>query len=76
MVNFKQIKESDVFHFRYSSKNPNYNFLTHCFQGSLIALKNKEGKIVLADTYWGIGDRSGRVLDEKTIRKEVKSGGA
>jgi len=50
------IKENDFFHFRTTKVD------SHCFEGLLMAVKNENGELFLADTFWGIGDTSGRTF--------------
>jgi len=71
----EQIRENDVFKFRYSpKKEQGWDSRTHCFEGYLVARKSDD-ELRLVDTYWGIkGD--GRVLSQEQIDEEVKNGGS
>jgi len=50
------IKENDFFHFRTTKVD------SHCFEGLLMAMKYENGEIYLADTFWGIGNTSGKTF--------------
>jgi len=57
----KEIKENDVFHFRYPPQGQQgFDSRTHCFEGLLVARKDKEGGLFLQDTYWGLTDNGGK----------------
>jgi len=52
----REIKENNVFDFSYKPAVAKDIFEPrHCFDGQLLACKQKNGEIVLIDTYWGYG---------------------
>jgi len=58
MKTLKQIKEFDVFDFRYKPEIEEDMFEPyHCFDGQLIAKKDDKGGIYLEDTYWSSGGK-------------------
>lgn len=51
-----KIKENDVFKFYYNNKyRKKISYPKHCFDGQLVAKENREGELVLVDTYYGFG---------------------
>ena len=54
------MKENDVYKWHYNSNRKDISY--HCREGLAVVKKDKNGKLYLADTYWGIGDSSGRVF--------------
>jgi hypothetical protein len=66
-------RPNDVYRFRYSPKKEwGFDGRTWCFEGFLIASADLD----LVDSYWGISNPSGRVLDKATIDREVANGGS
>jgi len=58
-----KIKEGDVFSFRYKPEVEKEMFEPyHCFDGQLVARKDKDGKIILEDTFWGLYYPSNRTF--------------
>ena len=66
------INPGDVYKFRYSPKKEwGFDGRTWCFEGFLVA----DSDCTLIDTYWGIGNSSGRVMSAADIEREVVAGG-
>lgn len=60
-----KIKENDYFTFRYDTDS--YTGVGDpywCFDGRLVAKKNKDGSIFLEDTYWGSGNNRTFTVEE------------
>ena len=56
------MKENDVYKWWYNNKQKDTFMMYHCKEGLAVVKKDKDGKLYLADTYWGVGDNSGAVF--------------
>ena len=56
------MKENDVYKWWYNNKQKNTFMMYHCKECLAVVKKDKDGKLYLADTYWGVGDNSGAVF--------------
>ena len=64
------IRAGDVFSFSYhSTGEQGWDSRTHCFEGTLIA-QEVDDRMILVDTYWGIGDTSGRRFSLEDAEKQ------
>jgi hypothetical protein len=60
-----QIKENDVFTFRWSEEEIKNRFEPyHCFDGTLVAKKQKDDTLLLVDTYWLSSDNKHFKIEE------------
>lgn len=60
-----KIKEKDIFNFQYNPRQEQgWDSRTHCFDGRFLAIK-EDDQILLVDTYWGYGDKQGRIFTQE-----------
>ena len=64
------MKENDVYKWCYNSNKKDISY--HCREGLAVVKKDKNGKLCLIDTYWGIGDNSGCVFYSDDLRIGIK----
>jgi hypothetical protein len=64
------MKINDVYRLKINhEKYP--DFSNHCFEGLLVVKKGWDGKIFLADTFWGIGNTTGKTF---TFKEAIELG--
>jgi len=56
------LKENDVYKWWYNDNLKDTFMMYHCKEHLAVVKKDSDGKLYLADTYWGIGDNSGAVF--------------
>lgn len=68
------MKPNDIYHIRYTQSfrdnNPRGD-LNHCFEGLAIALEVLGGGLMLFDTFWGIGNTSGKSWIQEDVDKNI-----
>jgi len=61
------LKENDVYKWWHKK-----TMINHCGEGLAVVKKDRDGKLCLADTYWGIGDSSGYILYPDNPKIDMK----
>lgn len=64
------MKENDVYKWRYKSDTKDISY--HCKECLAVVKKDNDGKLYLADTYWGVGNNTGAIFYSDDLRIDIE----